>query len=220
MPFSRTSYLYRYLVFFTGLTFMALGIALTTRADLGTTPISALPYVASLGLPLSLGFFTVLMNIALVTLQIVLLRGKFPRLQYLQIPVSLLFGFLIDFWMALVPEAGGAGYAWQLGYLALGTVVLAFGVFVEVSADVVMMAGEGAVLVLSLVLRREFGGLKVAFDVTVVALGVLLSFLLFHELRGIREGTVISAVCVGFLVKGFFTLRRRFGPSGQKPGVE
>ena len=94
--------------------------------------------------------------------------------------------------------------------LGAGTIVLAFGVFVEVSANVVMMAGEGVVMVLSLVTQRNFGTLKVFFDSTLVLLGVALSFILFHELQGIREGTVVSAICVGLIVKFFFALHRRF----------
>lgn len=199
----------RYLQFFAGVFFMALGVVLTTKADIGTTPISALPYVASLGLPPSLGLFTVLLNVVLVALQVLIMKSKFPREQYLQLPASILFGLFIDFWMHFSPDPAGYGYAEQLLFLASGTVILAFGVFVEVSANVVMMAGEGVVMVLSLTTHRDFGLLKTAFDVTLVLLGVLLSFLLFQELRGIREGTLLSALFVGQLVRFFFAMHRK-----------
>ena len=209
----KRNYLFRYLLFFFGLACMALGIALTTLANLGTTSISALPFVASLGFRPSMGFFTGVMNLALVGLQIAVMRGKFPREQYLQIPVSLMFGPLIDFWMYLVPVPEVMSYWQSLGYLAAGTLALAFGVFVEVSADVVVMAGEGAVLVLASFFRKDFGIVKTLFDITLVLLAVILSLSLFRELRGVREGTVISAVCVGFIVKFFFGLRNRFKKS-------
>lgn len=201
--------LFGYLIFFIGLSCMALGIALTTLANLGTTPISALPFVASMGFSPSMGFFTGLMNLGLVVLQIAILRRKFPKEQYLQIPVSLAFGSLIDFWMYLAPLPPIMTYGYSLLYLAAGTLILAFGVFVEVSANVVVMAGEGAVLVLSTTFRREFGAVKTVFDSTLVLLAVLLSFALFGELRGVREGTLISAVSVGFIVRFFFHLRDR-----------
>lgn len=209
MPLSFVSYCLRYLTFCVGLFFMALGITLITKTDLGTTPITSLPYVASLGFTPSLGVFTILLNVALVIFQIAVIRGRFPRIQWLQIPVSFLFGLLIDFWMALVPDIAAQPYAYRLLWLMAGTVVLAFGVFVEVSADVVMMAGEGAVMVLSLVSQRDFGLLKSIFDITMVLMGVLLSLALFQELRGIREGTVFSAIFVGIAVKFFFMLRKR-----------
>lgn len=208
-PCRLLRYAARYALFFAGIFFMAFGIALTTKANLGTTPISALPYVASLGLGASLGTFTMLLNMVLVLMQVLVMRRRFPRVQYLQIPASLLFGLFIDFSMATVPDIAGGGYGVQLAYLAAGTVVLAFGIFVEVSADVVMMAGEGAVMVLTPVTHRDFGMVKVAFDATLVVLATALSLLLFKDLHGVREGTAVSALCVGFVVKFFFALRDR-----------
>lgn len=217
MTRAQKVYIFRYFVFFIGLSFMALGIALTTLANLGTTPISALPFVASLGFTPSMGFFTGVMNLALVGMQIAVLRRKFPKMQYLQIPASLAFGFLIDFWMYLVPLPEVMSYPCSLLYLAAGTLTLAFGIFVEVSADVVVMAGEGAVLVLTTILRRDFGFTKIAFDTTLVLSAALLSLFLFGELQGVREGTLISAVLVGFLVRFFFGLRKRFSGGGTTP---
>ena len=209
MTLAQRKYAFRYLVFFIGLSCMALGIALTTLANLGTTPISALPFVASLGFRPSMGFFTGVMNLGLIALQIAVLRKKFPKEQYLQIPAALIFGSLIDFWMYLVPLPEVMTYGWSILYLALGTLVLAFGVFVEVSADVVVMAGEGAVLVLASLFRREFGIVKTLFDSTLVLLAALLSLALFGSLHGVREGTLVSAVLVGVIVKFFFSLKNR-----------
>lgn len=204
-------YAIRYGIFFAGIFFMALGIALTTKANLGTTSISSLPYVASLGFAPSLGFFTVALNMVLIFMQVAIMRRRFPKMQYLQIPASFLFGLFIDLGMMLVPDISGGGYVRQLMYLGFGTIILAFGIFVEVSADVVMMAGEGVVMVLSLVSGRDFGLVKIVFDTTLVVLAIALSLLLFKELQGVREGTVLSALCVGFVVKFFFAVRKRFG---------
>jgi uncharacterized membrane protein YczE len=202
-----------YLLFFVGLSCMALGIALTTLASLGTTPISALPFVASLGFPASMGFFTVLLNMLLIVLQIGVLRRlqrKFPKEQYLQIPASIIFGSFIDFWMHVVPLPEVMTYGWSLLFLSLGILVVAFGVFVAVSADVVVMAGEGAVLVLSMLFHRDFGVIKTIFDTILVFLAVVLALLLFGELQGVREGTLLSAFLVGMIVKFFFSLKRSY----------
>ena len=43
---------------------MSLGIALSTKADLGVSPISCTPYVLSLALPLSMGTITILMHLS------------------------------------------------------------------------------------------------------------------------------------------------------------
>lgn len=199
----------RYGICLVGITIMALGVALTTKANLGTTPISAIPYVASLGFQPSIGFFTGVMNIGLVIMQILIMRKKFPKLQYMQIPVSCMFALFIDVWMYFLPDFTFQTYGTKLATLAAGTIILALGVFLEVSADVVMMAGEGAVKMLCHLSRKDFGILKTSFDVTMVLMSAALSFVLFQELRGIGEGTIISAIFVGVIVKAFHSLRCR-----------
>ena len=93
----------RYLVFTFGIILNATGIAVTTGAELGTTPISSLPYVLSLAFPLSFGTFTFVLNILMVLAQAVLLRREFRNIQYLQIAAAVVFSAIID-----MPPAGRA----------------------------------------------------------------------------------------------------------------
>ena len=53
-------------VFILGLGLSGFGVAMTTQAGLGTTPISSLPYVLTFLMPLSLGMLTLLLNVFLV----------------------------------------------------------------------------------------------------------------------------------------------------------
>ena len=91
----------RYLMFLQGLLFNAFGVAFITKADLGTTPIAALPYTLSLIMPkLTLGNFTILISMLLIAAQILILRNKGGLFDIiLQIPISFLFGYVIDFSM-------------------------------------------------------------------------------------------------------------------------
>ena len=56
----------RYLLFLAGLFVNALGVSLVTKASLGTSPISSIPYVLSLNYPLTLGNFTIIFSIFLI----------------------------------------------------------------------------------------------------------------------------------------------------------
>ena len=67
----------RYLLFLVGLFINALGVSLVTKASLGTSPISSIPYVLSLNFPLTLGNFTIIFSILLILLQILILRKNF-----------------------------------------------------------------------------------------------------------------------------------------------
>lgn len=190
----------RYLFLILGLFMMAVGVALSTRSNLGTSPISCVPYVLSLGLPMTIGQFTFLMNLLFIVFQILLLRKQFKLIQLLQVVVAFIFAYFTDFTMGLFSWINVTHYPAQIGLFVLSCLILALGVSMEVTADVVMMAGEGVVSAISIVTKKDFGKLKVAFDITLVICGFLFSFILFHRLNGIREGTVLAALLVGTLV--------------------
>lgn len=191
----------RYAVFVIGVIINSFGIALITKAALGTSPISSVPYVLSLKFSPTLGEFTLILNTLFILLQIVLLRKKFQPIQLLQIVVNIIFSYCIDISMNLLGWLKVDHYLLELLVLLLGCAVLAFGITLEVAPKVLMVPGEGVVSAIATVTHKEFGTVKVCFDVTLMATSVILSLLFFQQLNGIREGTVISAVLVGLIVK-------------------
>ena len=89
----------RYVIFLIGLFVNSLGVSLITKASLGTSPISSIPYVLSLSFPFTLGNFTIFFSIFLILLQLLILRKNFKLEHVLQIPVSIIFGYFIDLTM-------------------------------------------------------------------------------------------------------------------------
>ena len=87
----------RYLLFLTGLAIMAFGVAFSIKADLGTSPISSVPYVVSLFTPFTVGTATIVMHCVFIFLQILILRKKYHPIQLMQLPVAFFFGYLTDF---------------------------------------------------------------------------------------------------------------------------
>ena len=67
----------RYLIFLIGLFINSLGVSLITKADLGTSPISSVPYVLSLNFPFTLGQFTIVFSLVLILIQFLILRKNF-----------------------------------------------------------------------------------------------------------------------------------------------
>lgn len=199
----------RYLMFFVGVVLMSIGISLVIRANLGTSPISALPFVASLWFSPSIGFFTILMNLFFVAIQLCIMRGKFPRVQYLQIFVGIMFGLILDLCMELVPQFNISNYFYNALILVSGIFIMAVGIYIEVRANVLMLPGDAAVFAIHLATQRNFGSLKIAFDATLSVLALLLSLVLFHEVMAVREGTVACAILTGFFVKTISALVER-----------
>ncbi|MBD5539079.1 MAG: hypothetical protein HDQ94_03660, partial [Desulfovibrio sp.] len=67
----------RLLVFFVGLGCVAFGVAVTTKALLGTTPIAAIPYSLSLIFPsASFGSCVIVFNLLLIAAEWALLRSR------------------------------------------------------------------------------------------------------------------------------------------------
>ena len=197
------NYLVRYLFFAIGIFLMSIGIALTVHAGLGTTPISSIPAVLAVASPLSFGTWTALFNVALVILQIVLLRRCYPLFQLLQLPASFLFGALCDLSLWLTRGFTFDHYGAQALVSLAGTVVLGIGVWTQITPKVLNLAGEGAVIAVSTVVGKVFGKVKVVFDWTLVGLAVASSLLLMGRVEAVREGTLVSAVLVGILVRLF-----------------
>lgn len=193
----------RYLLFLVGLFINALGVSLVTKASLGTSPISSIPYVLSLNFPLTLGNFTIIFSILLILLQILILRKNFKIENILQIPVSIAFGYFIDLTMYMFFWVNPQNYVLKLVALLAGCIVLGFGVYIEVVADVVMLPGESFVRAIVQTMNTNFGTTKIIFDSTMTVVAGVLSVIFFGRLNGVREGTIIAALLVGFIARLF-----------------
>ena len=191
----------RYLIFLVGLFVNSLGVSLITKANLGTSPISSIPYVLSLNFPFTLGNFTIFFSIFLIVLQLIILRKNFKLEHILQIPVSIIFGYFIDLTMILFSWVNPETYIMKIVYLLIGCLILGVGVYMEVLADVVMLPGESFVRAIVLTWKTNFGTTKICFDVSMSVIAAVLSFIFAGRLDGVREGTVIAALLVGFIAR-------------------
>ena len=191
----------RYLIFLVGLFVNSLGVSLITKANLGTSPISSIPYVLSLNFPFTLGNFTIFFSIFLIVLQLIILRKNFKLEHILQIPVSIIFGYFIDLTMILFSWVNPEAYIMKIVYLLMGCLILGVGVYMEVLADVVMLPGESFVRAIVLTWKTNFGTTKICFDVSMSVIAAVLSFVFAGRLAGVREGTVIAALLVGFIAR-------------------
>ena len=191
----------RYLIFLVGLFVNSLGVSLITKANLGTSPISSIPYVLSLNFPFTLGNFTIFFSVFLIALQLIILRKNFKLEHILQIPVSIIFGYFIDLTMILFSWVNPEAYIMKIVYLLMGCLILGVGVYMEVLADVVMLPGESFVRAIVLTWKTNFGTTKICFDVSMSVIAAVLSFVFAGRLAGVREGTVIAALLVGFIAR-------------------
>lgn len=203
MKMTKSQILKRYILLVIGLFFSAIGVAVTKHGDLGVSPISSVANVVAERFRFfSLGNWLIIWNCILILGQIILLRKKFKPVQLLQIPLSFLFGWFTDFGLWCVSFIPVNIYPIRLLMVMIGTVILGFGITLCVIANVVMNSGEAFVKAVSDTIHKNFGNVKIAFDIACVIMTVFLSLIFFNlKIVGIREGTVIAALCTGLVVK-------------------
>ena len=163
----------------------------------------------SLKFPVSLGTFVFGLNVLLIIGQVAILKHDFKKIRYLQIPVSFLFSAFIDLSMLLFVAVVPQSYPARCMVLLIGCLFTGLGIAMEVTANVVMLSAEAFIQAVVIKSGKEFGYLKICFDVSCTLLAAISSLLLFGGISGVREGTVAAAVFVGLFARFFLHMTPR-----------
>jgi uncharacterized membrane protein YczE len=202
--------LYAEAAYLMGMGLVPLGVALMTRADFGVSMVVAPAYLLYLKLNPVWPFFT--FGMAEYTLQGVLLLvtilavKKFRPYFLFSFVTAVLYGFILDGWMALVGRLPVAAL-WQRGlWYALGMVICSAGIACYFKTYISPEVYELLVKELAEKLKKPTHRVKTAFDCTCCAVGVLMSFAFFGfgRFEGVKLGTVLCALLNGTLI-GWFT---------------
>lgn len=194
--------LVRYLYLIMGVFCTGMGIALARKSDLGISPVSSIPNVISLKFDFfTVGTWVMIWNFVMILIQVLILKKDFKLVQLLQFPISLLLGVFTDLGVMIVAGIPTDYYIVRILIILSSVVVLATGVVFMLTSNTIMNVGEALVNVIATKLNKNFGTIKVIFDLTLVSISVIVSFIIFKEIRGTREGTVITACLTGFVVK-------------------
>lgn len=186
--------------FVLGVMISGLGVAFSTRAGLGATPISSLPWVLTFVTPLSYGTLTLLINVFLVLAQVAILRKRFSWFQWLQIPATALFGLCIDLGMWISSPLETSIYPLQIAMLVLGAFILAGGILLQIRSNFLCIPGDALVKVISQEFSLPVSRIKISLDGSLTSLAILTSFLALGEVVGVREGTILSVFLVGSFI--------------------
>jgi len=174
---------------------------------LGTTPISSIPYVFSLFTKPTIGQYTLALNLLQVLLALALMSKKERHKHRIEalvlIPITLVFSLGIDVSRGLLSWLNPVSYPARFCTMLAGCVLLALGVTGEVKANVAMLAGEYLVRAIVNRVRKEFGIVKMLFDVAKVVIAIVASLMFSGTIEGVREGTVVAALIVGPLTHFF-----------------
>ena len=195
--------IWQYILFLTGLFIASMGVAFSTKAGLGTSPVASLPYSVSLvSSLLSFGGWLNVLSVIQIAVQVILLRKKCKPLEIvIQTILAFVYGYLTNLSCWLIRDIPVNGYPEQLLYMAVGCIVLAFGIWMQLKGGVAMLPGEAMNRAVSEVTGKRYENIKILFDIIYIALSAVICLVFLGKLKGVREGSIIAAVAVGLVIK-------------------
>lgn len=192
----------RITLFLVSLLVRTFGMALMIESALGASPSSVVPYAAHIVWPsVYLAVFATIVSIIEVIIQKILYGKRMSNLQFLaQIIISFLFGIALDGFVSLLDFISLNDYPVKLAMMLLGCAVMAFGVYLELTASFTMLTGDGMNRAISFVTGYKYGNVKMATDFALVLIALVILATAGEISDGIREGTIVAALLVGPIV--------------------
>ena len=205
-----------YALFLLGLFIASMGVAFSTKAGLGTSPVASVPYSVSLVSSLmSFGGWLNLLSVIQIVIQIIILKGKCSYIEIaIQTVLAFVYGYLTDFSCWLIRDISAAGYPMQFMFMLLGCIILAVGIWIQLKGGVAMLPGEAMNRAISRATGRKYENVKIVFDVFYIVAAAMICLVFLGELKGVREGSIIAALAVGSIIK---LLNRWFDKYASKP---
>lgn len=189
----------RLILYIIGLNLIAVAVVLNIRYALGVAAFSSVMYSISEIYHISLGTASIICYLIFVLMQCVLSR-KITVTYLLEVPLSLAFGILTDLYDWFIPDIGFPFFL-RLTLFILTMFVTAMGVFLCVKTDLVLTPTDGIVKTISEVFQFPFSAVKNIFDISLVVVSALLCLGNHTKFYGIGLGTVLSAFCIGRIIK-------------------
>ena len=191
----------RWSAYLLGMLALAFGIVLGSKADLGISPISSVAFCMSEIMGVGFGSMNFVLYGLFVAAQFAL-RGRNSRaVDLLQLVVSVVFSWVLDVFIAIIPYEGAAnGFGMNFLVLLLSVVFIGVGVSASINVHLIPNPGDGIVQALAEKTGWEQGFAKNVFDIGCAGVTAMLGLAFFGRLVGIGIGTVVTMLGVGRVV--------------------
>lgn len=198
----------RFIRYIIGLFIMTIGIAISVKSNLGVSPVSSIPYTMTRCWNIEMGRATIIFQSFLVLMQLIILRKKFKIRSLLQVPVGIVFGYFTTFsnhLMTFLPDV--ENYLVRIFMILVSIVLIAIGLSFYIPANIMPLASEGVMQAFAEVTGIAFPKLKVAFDVSVVVISLVVCLIVTKSFGSVGVGTVLAAVLVGIVLGNILKLK-------------
>lgn len=187
---------------------VSMGASITLKAAIGVAAWDAMSQSVSYLSGVKIGTIGMLFNSLCVVGQILVLRRNYKWIQLLQLPLNILLGTLINFFLydVLGPVTIDS-YLVKLLLLLVSLVFMSIVVSAVMVLDIVTFALEGFCMAVAQVTKIEFSKIRQGMDVLSVMV-VLMLTLSFSLPLSLREGTIIGMIVFAPMM-GFFMSKLR-----------
>ena len=190
---------------------LAFAVSMLTTANFGVSMIVAPPYILSLRFPefLTLGLSEYIVQFVLFLIFCLILK-RIKLTYFWTIVTILLYGVMVDFcqWIfapasAYLAEAGNAALWLRILLFIGGELLTAFSIVLHFRTYLPAMMYDFFLKVVQKHSPLELRTFKHLYDLIFLAVGLLLSLVLFGGIRGLGWGTVLITLVNGTLIAFF-----------------
>ncbi|SDK74943.1 YczE/YyaS/YitT family protein [Alkalibacterium thalassium] len=195
---------------------VALAISLMLRASVGVGAFDAMTQSLSVLSGIRIGTIAMVFNLLCVLGQFIILKKEFGFSRFLQIPLSILIGMLVNyFYYSLFASLQFDTYIASLGTYFLALVLATFSVSMVMVLNLVTFPIESFCLALTRAVPMKFAAIRQLVDIIFIIASIALTFT-FGLSSSVREGTIIGMLFFGPLM-GYFI--RKVQPVLMKKGI-
>ena len=198
----RNCWIWRISFYLMGLVILSIGLTLNTKSGLGVSPIISVPFSISNILNLNFAAVTFIVYTGFVLLQFII-KGKNRDIKDIfQIPFSLLFGILLNFFGKILDFKPIT--IWQSSLLLFGAIIgTAVGVSLLINMKLISNPADALAKAIGDLFKKDLGFGKNVLDITCVFITCTIGLMLSRKIIGIGIGTLICMIAVGRVIAVF-----------------
>lgn len=186
-----------------GMFILAIGVTLSTRTNLGSSPITSVPYCLSYVMDWKIGDATLLVYSSFVVVEVVCHIKMKERLMVvkdiLQVPVCLIFTRFMNLFAGMIPNMTGP-FRLQLVCQLLSIVLIGIGMVLALNVRLIPNPSDGIIQTLADFTGKKLGTVKNIADTICVTITLVTGYLCTGKIVCVGIGTIMAMLLVGRVV--------------------
>lgn len=192
-----------YVQYVGGILILTLGVALSSKAGLGTGSLDSINFALASRTQLNLSIVIVLMAFVAIFISAVIRRGK---LSFKTLMTAIFMGVFTESWVKIIDVINVDTIAQQIIVFALAIFCVSLGIAIYLRPKFPANPNDDIIVALNEVLGLKMGTAKLFIDIIAIVIALLLK-------GPVGIGTVLMTVLIGPIVNLINSIINKFTPS-------